>query len=147
MKRREVTTFATKENFLENYRVAMNNQYGKELEEAGMIEKYVVLAEMVRSSMVSENMDTKKYIKNNGSKQLYYFSLEFLMGRMLRNNLMSSGYYEVVKEGLKDINVDIEELEDIELSDKSEARKLIEKFVDENPDIKKYKFLIISFHF
>ncbi len=106
--------FANKDEFLYSYRHAMRNQYGKELEEAGMIEKYVVLAEMVRSSMVSENMDTKKYIKNNGSKQLYYFSLEFLMGRMLRNNLMSSGYYEVVKEGLKDIDVDIEELEDIE---------------------------------
>ncbi len=114
MKRREVKTFANKDEFLANFRHAMNNQYGKELEESGMIEKYVVLSEMVRASMVSGNMDTKKFIKDHGTKQLYYFSLEFLMGRMLRNNLMSSGYYEVVKEGLKEINVDIEELEDIE---------------------------------
>ena len=35
--------FANKDEFLYNYRHAMRNQYGKELEEAGMIEKYVVL--------------------------------------------------------------------------------------------------------
>ena len=45
---------------------------------------------------------------------MYYFSMEFLMGRLLTNNLMNLGIYEIAKEGLAELGQDINELEDLE---------------------------------
>ncbi|MDO4198028.1 MAG: glycogen/starch/alpha-glucan phosphorylase [Erysipelotrichaceae bacterium] len=106
--------FANKREFMDNYRLTMRSQYGKAVEDAGTIERYTVLALMVRSAIVQQNMETKYYIIENHTRELYYFSLEFLMGRMLRNNMMSLGCYDVVKEALADINIDLEEIEDLE---------------------------------
>lgn len=114
MNKRFGQIFSNKKVFLENYRDAMSFRYGKTLESSGLIEKYVVLADLVRSYMVEGNMETKRSIHENSNKELYYFSLEFLMGRMLRNNMMSLGVYDLVTDALKDIDVDINELEDIE---------------------------------
>ena len=50
----------------------------------------------------------------NRHVQVYYFSLEFLLGRMLKNNLKSLGIYDVVKNGLNDLGVDINDIEDLE---------------------------------
>ena len=45
---------------------------------------------------------------------MYYFSMEFLMGRLLTNTLMNLGIYEIAKEGLAELGLDINELEDLE---------------------------------
>ena len=79
-----------------------------------MIEKYVVLSEMVKTYMLEDWRETKNSVRTKHKKQIYYFSLEFLLGRMLRNNLMSLGIYDVVKDGLNDLGIDINDIEDIE---------------------------------
>ena len=43
---------------------------------------------------------------------MYYFSMEFLIGRLLTSNLMNLGIYDIVKEGLADLGLDINKLED-----------------------------------
>ncbi|MBQ1508667.1 MAG: glycogen/starch/alpha-glucan phosphorylase, partial [Erysipelotrichaceae bacterium] len=63
---------------------------------------------------LEEHRVSKFITRTNQTKQIYYFSLEFLLGRMLRNNLMSLGKYDLVKETLKDIGTDIEDLEELE---------------------------------
>ena len=40
-------------------------------------------------------------------KQMHYFSMEFLMGRLLVNNMMNLGIYEIAKEGLEDYGINI----------------------------------------
>jgi len=46
--------------------------------------------------------------------KFYYFSLEFLLGRLLKNNLLALNLYDIVKDGLRDIGTDLETLEDLE---------------------------------
>ena len=106
--------FKDTESFLEYFDYFAHIHYGKDLNETGMIEKYVVLCEMVKTYMLEDWRDTKNKVRSSHKKQIYYFSLEFLLGRMLRNNLMSLGIYDTVKDGLKQINVDIEDIEEIE---------------------------------
>lgn len=108
------TVFKDKDIFLKYYNDFMNIYYGRNLEDSNDIQKYLVLAKMVKTCTLNGWRETKANIKNSQSKQLYYFSLEFLLGRMLRNNLISLGIYDTVKNGLKDINVDINVIEDIE---------------------------------
>ncbi|MBQ1307724.1 MAG: glycogen/starch/alpha-glucan phosphorylase [Erysipelotrichaceae bacterium] len=106
--------FQNKDSFKEYFDYFAHIYFGKDLSETGMIEKYVVLAKMVRTYMLEDWRETKYIVRTDNKKQIYYFSLEFLLGRMLRNNLMSLGIYDVVKDGLKDLNVSLDDLEEIE---------------------------------
>ena len=106
--------FQNKESFIEYFDYFAHIHYGKDLSETGMIEKYVVLSEMVKTYMLEDWRETKNSVRTEHKKQIYYFSLEFLLGRMLRNNLMSLGIYDVVKDGLNDLGIDINDIEDIE---------------------------------
>ena len=45
---------------------------------------------------------------------MHYFSMEFLMGRLLVNNMMNLGIYEIAKEGLEDYGINIHDLEELE---------------------------------
>jgi len=106
--------FANKENFL----LAFNNfckiSFGKDVKETGDTEKYVVLCKMIRTYMLEDYRETKYEVRSKNSKQVYYFSLEFLLGRLLKNNLMALDLYDIVKEGLKDLGTNIEIIEDLE---------------------------------
>ena len=106
--------FSSKEKFIEYFDYFAHLYYGKDLRETGDIEKYVILAKMVRTYMLEEWRETKYSVRTHNSKQIYYFSLEFLLGRLLRNNMMSLGIYDVVKDGLEQLNVDIKKIEDLE---------------------------------
>ena len=106
--------FLDKKLFLNAYSDYMHIEFGKDMAESDIIEKYIVLSKMLKIYMLDEWRNTKYKVRSTNSKQVYYFSLEFLLGRMLKNNLKSLGVYDIVKEGLKDINIDINDIEDIE---------------------------------
>jgi starch phosphorylase len=86
--------------------------YGKTLEKAKTHEKYNALSKAIMGTIIQNMEETKKAYSKE--KQAYYFSAEFLMGRALGNNLMNLGIYEEVSETLKEMNIDINEVEEIE---------------------------------
>ncbi len=47
----------------------------------------------------------------NNVKRVYYLSLEYLMGRMLRNNIWNAGLYEVTRQALDGLDLSLDELE------------------------------------
>ncbi len=61
---------------------------------------------------------TKKMAKNKeserGKKKLYYISAEFLIGKLLSNNLINLGIYDDVKNVLEENGKSLSEIEDIE---------------------------------
>ena len=52
---------------------------------------------------------------NTGKKKLYYISAEFLIGKLLSNNLINLGLYDDVKQELADAGKDLIEVEEVEL--------------------------------
>ena len=106
--------FSSKEKFIETFNLFAHLHYGKEIAETGLIEKYVILSKMIRTYMLEDWRETKYCVRTDNKKQIYYFSLEFLLGRMLKNNLRSLDIYDVTKEGLAVIGVKLTDLEDIE---------------------------------
>ena len=50
----------------------------------------------------------------DGKKQIYYFSIEFLPGRLLMSNLLNMGWLETVREALKDLDIDLDEIAEVE---------------------------------
>ena len=106
--------FRNKEEFKSEFAKRIITQYGRSLEQSHITERYSVLGEMVRNHASEFWKATKEEVVKQDAKQLYYFSLEFLMGRLMTNNMMNLGIYEVVRDGLAELNFDINELEDLE---------------------------------
>lgn len=106
--------FDSKETFKERFKSEVSESYGRDFEETSSIERYQVLGHMIRDYAGINWRETKNAIKKSQTKQLYYFSMEFLMGRLLTSNLMNLGLYDVVKEGLQDLDMDINEMEELE---------------------------------
>ena len=106
--------FDSKEEFKKEYVNRIVAKYGRNPEEAHISEQYDILGEMVRDYGGLNWRNTHKYIADHDSKQLIYFSMEFLIGRLLTSNMMNLGIYGVAKDGLADLGIDIGALEDEE---------------------------------
>ena len=94
--------FENNEVFKKEFARRLLERFGVSVEYSHVSERYEVLGEMVRDfANVDWAITHDKTIKHN-EKALIYFSMEFLIGRLLVNNMQNMGIYEVAKEGLKD---------------------------------------------
>lgn len=106
--------FKTKEEFKFEFSRRIIESYGRTVEESHITEKFLTLETMVRDYASVNWATSKVLIKNNYQKQMHYFSMEFLMGRLLVNNMMNLGIYEIAKEGLAEYGINIHDLEELE---------------------------------
>ena len=106
--------FKSKDDFLRSFNGVSLLLYGKKIEDTDDIEKYLILGQMLKTYMLNIWRKNKDEVKEKQERQVYYFSMEFLLGRMLKNNLMALGYYDLVKDALASIGVDLEDLENLE---------------------------------
>ena len=84
-----------------------NKIYSKSLKECTDKEAYYVILLFVKDLInVTDRI--------NGEKKIYYISAEFLIGRLLSNNLINLGIYDKVAEVLKKNGKDIALIEEIE---------------------------------
>ena len=106
--------FKNKEEFKKEFAEKVESVFGRPVEDSHLSEKYITLGYMIRDYVSLNWKDSKYIVSDNQEKSMYYFSMEFLMGRLLTNNLMNLGIYNIVKEGLSDLGIDINELENVE---------------------------------
>ena len=85
----------------------VKQKYGKEIERCSDKQLYVALLHMV-------NEMAEKKEKNEGKKKLYYISAEFLIGKLLSNNLINLGIYDQVRQELKGAGKKLSDLEEME---------------------------------
>ena len=106
--------FQNKEEFIKDYEAGMIANYGRSVAQSHPTEQYYLLAEMVKNSVGVNWKNTKDAVSDSQGKQLYYFSMEFLLGKMLKNNLMNLGIYDIVKDGLGALGIKLTDLEKME---------------------------------
>ena len=87
---------------------AVLKQYGKSIAECTDREIYDAL-------LTSVNELAAQKESNEGKRKLYYISAEFLIGKLLSNNLINLGIYDEVKETLEKNGKSLAEIEEIEL--------------------------------
>ncbi len=85
----------------------IKKRFGRYMDQCTNEEIYVGLLEYVKS------MATEKEAKNTG-KKLYYISAEFLIGKLLSNNLINLGIYDEIREELAKNGKSLAEIEEIE---------------------------------
>ena len=76
---------------------------------------YRSLATSLRDRLVEFWNDTQQTYHLNPIRQVYYLSLEYLIGRSLRNNLINLGIYEECREALRLIGYELDEIEEMEV--------------------------------
>ena len=106
--------FTNKEDFKNEYVRRMLERYGVSIEDSHISERYTILGEMVRDFANVDWGKTRLNSIKEDQKTLIYFSMEFLIGRLLVNNMQNMGIYQVAKEGLDELGINIHELEETE---------------------------------
>ncbi|MDR0433700.1 MAG: glycogen/starch/alpha-glucan phosphorylase [Gracilibacteraceae bacterium] len=105
--------FADKEEFKKEY-LAQCEEAGTDFAETGPHERYAVLVALLRERLGKVWAGTNKSYSGPDNKQIYYFSLEFLIGKLLSYYLLNLGVRDLVREGLSDLGVDLDALCDLE---------------------------------
>ena len=85
----------------------LTRQFGKTLGTADDAQIYAALAALVREEL-------EKRPRIEGSKKLYYVSAEFLMGKLLSNNLIALGLFDEAKTVLARYGVALSRIEEQE---------------------------------
>ena len=86
----------------------VESNYQKSLGECSKEEVYVALLHYTKEKSAALPV-------NEGKKKVYYISAEFLIGKLLSNNLINLGIYDEVKEELEAEGHTLAEIEEIEL--------------------------------
>src|SRR3984893_8422656 len=82
--------------------------------EASHRERLAALSVAVRRPILDSMRESERRYREQDAKRLYYFSMEFLMGRALGNNLSNLGLYDETKAIIAELGVDLEELQSLE---------------------------------
>ena len=90
-----------------NLQEIVTKRTGKAISQCSNKELYFSLLEMTKG-MAEEK------VSNEGKRKLYYISAEFLIGKLLSNNLINLGIYEDVKKLLADNGKSLAEIEEVE---------------------------------
>ena len=85
----------------------LETKLGKTVKEASNAEVYYALLHVVQNMAKDKEVPVKK-------KKIYYISAEFLIGKLLSNNMINLGIYDDVKKMLAENGKDICEIEEIE---------------------------------
>jgi starch phosphorylase len=88
--------------------------YRKDLDEASNQEVYQAVSLVVKDYVIDDWLETQKAINEQDPKIVYYMSMEFLIGRLLGNNMINLKVYQPVKEALDELGFDLENIEDEE---------------------------------
>ena len=89
-------------------------KFAMEVNDASPNELYQTLGSLLTSTYSQNWQQTWKDYREAEQKQAYYFSIEFLPGKMLKSNLLNMGWLEMVTEALAELGIDLEDLAEVE---------------------------------
>ncbi|MBO5100488.1 MAG: glycogen/starch/alpha-glucan phosphorylase [Treponema sp.] len=102
------------ERFRENLAARLRRQYGKDISQANNHDLFDAVSASVQEVIMPAWMATRQEYEKKETKQVYYLSAEFLMGRALSNNLINLGIKEEVKKVLNEMDINFNVIEDEE---------------------------------
>ncbi len=103
-----------KKEFISRYKACFRTLHGISIKEGSLSQKYEALVITLREIIVDKWVKTNENYIDKKIRQVYYFSIEFLPGRLLDNYLVNIGIKAKVEESLKDLDINLKELEDQE---------------------------------
>ncbi len=97
----------TKESLKEELKKVLDINYMVSPESASEKQIYDALSSIVVRELVKKRHEYTTKVHSDGRKQVYYISMEFLMGRSLKTSLYNLGLVEAASGALKDMGVSL----------------------------------------
>ncbi len=111
---KEIIVNESRPDMMEQLNQTLLRLYGVEIKDAAEKQVYRALCVLVRNLLTEKNHRFNKQCKENQTKEVYYMSMEFLVGTNLRNNLYNLGLEADCRRGLEQYGINIDDLYDIE---------------------------------
>ena len=108
------TKLKNKELFKGAYLDMLNETFTKPAEECTDWERYEALVYLIKSDAEIVRQETRQRHYEKNAKRIYYFSMEFLIGKLLENYLVTLGIKDMVEEGLKELGIKLQDLLDLD---------------------------------
>ena len=87
---------------------------GKDWESATEHDVFKAVSLSVRDRVIDRMIETQRRFDERDPKRAYYLSIEYLIGRLLGNNLYNLGLYDLFRESLLDLGVVVEDVRELE---------------------------------
>ncbi|MBS5424913.1 MAG: glucan phosphorylase, partial [Streptococcus sp.] len=96
----------TPEQFIRDFKDTLHQEQLIKVAKATPTEIFTALAGLIRKYYTNTWITRNHELSEKQEKIAYYFSIEFLPGRMLETNLLNLGILDVVKEGFAELDID-----------------------------------------
>ena len=103
------STISVKE-FKERLESKLDRHFEESVEEASKEDVFAALVSIGQDGYSSKWRRTRIAETTNNHKQVYYFSIEFLPGTLLKSNLLNLGWLDTAKEALAEYGLDLDEI-------------------------------------
>lgn len=108
-------TLPTPAEFAHQFVNNLRLERGVDLPRASQRDCYEAVAVTVRDRLMSDWLNTSIVRAESNQPTVVYFSAEYLMGRQLANALLATGLTEIAREGLAELGVDLDAIEELEV--------------------------------
>ncbi len=100
--------------FKKDYLRRLKAKSGRPLEESTVWDQYHALGSLIKEYMTDDWVGTSIAYNKLDTRQVFYFSMEFLTGKLLSDYMHAMGVYEVVEQGLTDLGLSLETISEAE---------------------------------
>lgn len=104
----------TKEKFIRDFKDTLHEEHLTKLPVATETEIFLALAKLVRKYYTRIWLERNRQLTEDNEKVAYYFSIEFLPGRMLETNLLNLGILNTTKEAFNELGINFETVKEAE---------------------------------
>ena len=98
----------TKDEFIKDYTRIAKAMFERGPEHLNKADRFTVLAKLIMNEGAGRVADRGEEFREK--KKVYYFSMEFLIGKLMDNYLLNLGIRKQAEEGLKELGIELEEL-------------------------------------
>ena len=98
----------SKKEFIKLFETYSKNITGKNVSAINDYQCFLVTCYVVRMLSQGMHVENRERVKNEVLKDIYYFSMEFLLGRLLNVYLINLGIRDLVKDGLNDLGLNLD---------------------------------------
>lgn len=104
----------TKAEFKKRFEEVVKRYIGEHTNNISEYECYIALCMLVKSQGKEIHAQKRELINRNEMKDIYYFSMEFLIGKLLKTYLINLGIRDIVEDGLKELGYDLDKVCELE---------------------------------
>jgi len=105
----------TKRGVLRSFFANLQYSLAKDRYTATKDDNFKALAIAVRDRLVDRWISTQQKYHHKNVKRVYYLSMEFLIGRLLGNNIMNLDFESQIQEAMEELGFDLEGIRDCEI--------------------------------